>query len=109
KEQGLLKNYPYDVTDKDYLCIIKEELICVEGFCTGAPVMLSHQNRWAQVGVLLAADVTHSVGLAVRVDAKAELIRNLTDCYLLGSGLDTVQTSEESGWHCTGQARLLRG
>lgn len=49
-------------------------------------------NRWLQHGIVVRADEYHNVALVVRVDINAELIRNLTDCYLVGSGLDTVQS-----------------
>lgn len=57
-----------------------------------------------QFGVVVRADSEWNHGLAVRVDANAELIRNLTDCYLVGSGLDTVQADGGKGWHCKGEA-----
>ncbi|KAH7718986.1 hypothetical protein AAVH_13589, partial [Aphelenchoides avenae] len=61
-------------------------------------------NRWVQFAIVVRADDEHNNALAVRVDANSELIRNLTDCYLVGSGLDTVQADGGKGWHCKGEA-----
>lgn len=58
--------------------------------------------RWLQVGILAQTDEDHTAGLVTRVADHVELIRNLTDCYLIGSGLDTVQSADKE-YHCSGQ------
>jgi hypothetical protein len=65
-------------------------------------IKFCRSNRWLQHGIVVRADEHHNVALVMRVDVNAELVRNLTDCYLIGSGLDTVQ-SPENPWHCKGE------
>ncbi|KAH7712401.1 hypothetical protein AAVH_20273, partial [Aphelenchoides avenae] len=66
------------------------------GYCVGGPAMWYSDEpgnrQLLQFGVVVRADSEWNHGLAVRVDANAELIRNLTDCYLVGSGVNTVQS-----------------
>lgn len=83
---------------------------CLQGVFVGGPVMEQDDAsaRWLQVGILAQTDEDHTAGLVTRVVDHAELIRNLTDCYLIGSGVDTVQTADFD-YHCKGETMRPAG